>query len=149
MSRALLWKTRSWKFCKIWKTSAFNKVVNWKPPMLFKRHPRCCSVNFAKFLKTPILWSTCKQLLLYITSQISTFRKVCQYQFIPHSLDLINNIKNSKILLKIYKIKLNNTSTEPDMLLKGLKETQRGTERAKLGVCFLLLKHWSIRSPWF
>ena len=29
------------------------------------------------------------------------------------------------------------------MLLKGLKETQRGTERAKLGVCFQVLINYS------
>ena len=39
---------------------------------LYKKAPRhrCCPVNFVKFSRTPILWSTCKRLLLYIVRLI-------------------------------------------------------------------------------
>ena len=71
--------------------SLFNKVVAWRSATLLKRDStHFFSLTFAKFLKTPILKSICKRLLLFtsLLNNISYFRvkikktdtlKICRY----------------------------------------------------------------------
>ena len=46
--------------------SLFNKVAGLRPAILLKKRPwhKCFPVNFAKFLRTPLLQNTCGWLLL-------------------------------------------------------------------------------------
>ena len=79
----LSYKKLNWFYFLYWRSSGSPQTI-----AVFSRRNNCikkgpwhgcCPVNFAKFSRTPILWNTCKRLLLYIGRLISTWRKVFFY----------------------------------------------------------------------
>ena len=66
-----------------------------------------CPVNFAKFSRIPTLRNTCKWLLLYSATLISTWEKFACTQFIAHSFNyLYQNYKQKKCFRFACKFKM-------------------------------------------
>ena len=59
----------------------FNKVSGMRPATLFKKRlqQRCFPVNFVKFLRTPFLQNTSRQLLLFVINLTVSFCKKVLY----------------------------------------------------------------------
>ena len=75
----------------------FNKVEGLRPASLFKKRlwHRCFPVNFAKFLRTPFLQNTSRQLLLNWSKLTITSRQ-CSSETLIRRLQLNLFNKNSK-----------------------------------------------------
>ena len=56
----------------------FNKVAGLRPATLLKKKlwHRCFPINFAKFLRTPLLRNTSRRLLLYLTFHSIQYPKI-------------------------------------------------------------------------
>ena len=64
----------------------------------------CLPVNFAKFLRAPILWNTTERLLLYIARLTSTWRKVYMHAIYWLFIwpNYVRSIKTKEMLLIVY-----------------------------------------------
>ena len=83
----------------------FNKVVGLRSATLFKK--RLCSVNFAKFLRTPLLQSTSGRLFLWMETNLNCFKPLMSCNECQEFSHTLTYTKNNLVLYLTFLLLLN------------------------------------------